>query len=142
MGDGLLRKQVERHAARGSHVKVVGKITDSNQLCAVMASADALIHGSAAETFGLVLAEALCCGTPLIVPEGGASGSFAAPGHAETYPAGDAAGAAEAIVRLLARDRASLSEKASQAATDNVLTVEQHFEKLFAIYERVVRSSR
>ena len=142
VGDGFMRKQIERHAARVPHVRVVGKITDSNQLCTVMASADALIHGSAAETFGLVLAEALCSGTPLIVPEGGASGSFAAPGHAETYPAGDAAGAAAAILRLLARDRVVLSAASAKAADETVLTVEQHFEKLFAIYERVVRSSR
>ena len=78
-----------------------------------MASADALIHGSAAETFGLVLAEALCSGTPLVVPDAGASATFAGPGYAETYRAGDAADGAAAILRLLSGDRAAQSHSRS-----------------------------
>ena len=75
------------------------------QLATMMASADALIHGSAAETFGLVLAEALCSGTPLVVPDAGASATFAGPGYAQTYRAGDAVDGAGAILRLLAGER-------------------------------------
>ena len=110
-----------------------------------MASADALIHGSAAETFGLVLAEALCSGTPLIVPDAGATATFAGPGYAETYRAGDAVDGAGAILRLLAGDRAgAIAGAALAAANAQVFTVEQHFEKLFEIYERIVaeRSTR
>ena len=109
-----------------------------------MASADALIHGSAAETFGLVLAEALCSGTPLIVPDAGASATFAGPGYAQTYRTGDAVDAAGAILRLLAGDRATQSRAATTAADAQVFNVEQHFEKLFEIYERIVaeRSTR
>jgi len=103
----------------------------------VMASADAMIHGSAAETFGLVLAEALCSGTPLIVPDAGASATFAAPGYAQTYRTGDADDAAAAILHLLAGDRAAQSRMAVSAAQTRVNTVAQHFEKLFEIYERV-----
>ena len=110
----------------------------------MMASADALIHGSAAETFGLVLAETLCSGTPLIVPDSGASATFAGPGYAETYRAGDATDGAAAILRLLDGDRAAQSRAAAAAANAQVFTVEQHFEKLFNIYERIVseRSTR
>ena len=110
----------------------------------MMASADALIHGSAAETFGLVLAEALCSGTPLIVPDAGASATFAGPGYAETYRTGDAVDGAGAILRLLAGDRATQSRAALAAANAQVFTVEQHFERLFEIYERIAaeRSTR
>jgi alpha-1,6-mannosyltransferase len=125
-------------------VHVAGRISDQKKLAGVLASADALIHGSAAETFGLALAEALCSGTPLIVPDAGASATFAAPGYAETYKTGDARDAAAAILRLLAQDRATLSRAASAAAAAKVSTIEQHFETLFGIYERVVaaRSTR
>jgi len=137
VGDGFLRRTVERQAAKVPHVHVAGQITDQAQLARLMASADALIHGSAAETFGLVLAEALCSGTPLILPDAGASATFAGPGYAQTYRVGDAQDAAAAILRLLAGNRAAQSLAASAAAQARVSSVEQHFEKLFAIYERV-----
>jgi alpha-1,6-mannosyltransferase len=143
-GDGFLRASVERWAQGAQHVYVAGQINDPEQLATVMASADALIHGSAAETFGLVLAEALCSGTPLIIPDAGASATFAGPGYAETYRTGDAEDAAAAILRLLAGDRAEKRRAALTAADAQVFNVEQHFEKLFQIYERIAaeRSTR
>jgi alpha-1,6-mannosyltransferase len=143
-GDGFLRASVERWALNAQNVYVAGQINDADQLATVMASADALIHGSAAETFGLVLAEALCSGTPLILPDAGASATFAGPGYAETYRAGDAADGAQAVLKLLSGDRDVQSRAALDAANAQVFTVEQHFEKLFEIYERIVaeRSTR
>ena len=136
-GDGFLRASVERWAMGAQHVYVAGQINDPEHLATVMASADALIHGSAAETFGLVLAEALCSGTPLIVPDAGASATFAGPGYAETYRTGDAQDAAAAILRLLSGERSTQSRAAVAAADAQVFNVEQHFEKLFEIYERI-----
>jgi len=135
---------VERWAQGAENVYVAGQINDAEQLATVMASADALIHGSAAETFGLVLAEALCSGTPLVIPDAGASATFAGPGYAQTYRAGDAGDGAGAILRLLAGDRAAQSRAALAAADTQVFTVEQHFARLFEIYERIVaeRSTR
>ncbi|MBW8708804.1 MAG: glycosyltransferase [Alphaproteobacteria bacterium] len=143
-GDGFLRASVERWALNAQNVYVAGQINDADHLATMMASADALIHGSAAETFGLVLAEALCSGTPLVVPDSGASATFAGPGYAETYRAGDAADGAAAILRLLAGDRPTQSRAALAAAGAQVFNVEQHFEKLFEIYGRIVaeRSTR
>jgi alpha-1,6-mannosyltransferase len=143
-GDGFLRAWVERWAFNAQNVYVAGQINDGEELATVMASADALIHGSAAETFGLVLAEALCSGTPLIVPDAGASATFAGPGYAEIYRAGDAVDGAAAILRLLEGERKTQSQAALAAADAQVFTVEQHFEKLFSIYERIVaeRSTR
>ena len=137
-GDGFLRAWVERWAQGASNVYVAGQINDPEQLATVMASADALIHGSAAETFGLVLAEALCSGTPLILPDAGASATFAGEGYAETYRAGDAADGARAILKLLSGDRAAQSKAAAAAADAQVFNVEQHFARLFEIYERIV----
>jgi alpha-1,6-mannosyltransferase len=144
VGNGLIRKSVEKWARRARHVFVAGQINDQARLARVIASADALIHGSAAETFGLVLAEALCSGTPVIVPDVGASATFAGPGYAETYRPGDAADAAAAILALVAGDRAAQARAALAAADARVNSVEQHFATLFGIYERIVaeRSSR
>ncbi len=137
-GDGLIRRSVERWARRAKHVHVAGQINNQERLAAAIASADALIHGSAAETFGLVLAEALCSGTPVVVPDAGASATFAGPGYAETYRPGDAADAAAAILALVAGDRGEQARAALAAAGEKVNSVEQHFEMLFGIYERLL----
>ena len=39
------------------------------EIARLMQTADALVHPSAAETFGVVVAEALCCGTPCAVSD-------------------------------------------------------------------------
>ena len=73
-----------------------------------------------------------------------ASASFAAPGYAEVYSTGDPDDAAVAILKMLAKDRQVQSLTASAAAEAMVFTVEQHFARLFEIYERIVaeRSTR
>src|SRR5262249_29942127 len=71
LGDGAARAAVERAAASVPQVHVAGQIEDRVLLARRVASADALVHGCGSETFGLSIAEALCCGTPIIVPEAG-----------------------------------------------------------------------
>lgn len=107
----------------------------------MMASADALFHGSTAETFGFVVAEALCSGTPLIVPAAGGAGDLARPAYAETYKPGDAQDAARAIVRFAARDRQALSTAAYEAGLQ-VGDIEPHFDRLFALYQKLVDQKR
>jgi alpha-1,6-mannosyltransferase len=108
----------------------------------MVASADALLHCSTAETFGFVVAEALCSGTPVIVPEAAGAGDLAAPEYAETYAPGDANSAADAILRLLERDRAALSYAALDAGARRIGDIDSHFETLFAVYAQVARRKR
>mgnify|MGYP006294419923 CR=1 FL=1 len=133
-GDGPSRPAVERAARRGPGVYVAGYTRDRDELARAVASADALLHGSAAETYGLVLAEALCAGTPLIVPDAGGAADLARPEHSETYRAGDAAGCAAAIRRMLVRDPVALRSAARADAATRIRTLDQHFEALFAHY--------
>jgi alpha-1,6-mannosyltransferase len=133
-GDGPLRRWIDWQA-RGAPVHVHGFVTDRARLARALASADALLHGSAAETYGLVVAEALCAGLPLVVPDRGGASDLARPAHAETYRAGDAAACAAAIQRLLARVPPRLHAAARQAADELVASTEQHFTRLFRTYE-------
>jgi alpha-1,6-mannosyltransferase len=134
VGDGFIRNAVESWASRVPHVHIAGRVDDSPRLAAMLASADALLHGSSAETFGLVVAEAICSGTPVVVPDSGGAADLAAPGFAETYPAGNARLGADAILRLLARNRTGLSQACVASLDERIGTVEQHFAKLFALY--------
>ncbi|MDD9944769.1 MAG: glycosyltransferase [Myxococcales bacterium] len=133
-GDGPLRKLVERRARTIPGVHVAGFSRDRPHLAATLASADALLHGSAAETFGLVVAEAVCSGTPVIVPNRGGACELARPSFAELYEPGDAVGCAEAIARLTARDRSVLRAACLEQGCQHIFDVPSHFEALFRTY--------
>ena len=141
-GGGPLEKMVRRRADRIPGVHVAGYTSNRRELAVALASADAFLHGSAAETFGLVVAEAICSGLPLVVPDVGGAADLADPTWAETYPPGDAAACAAAIDRVHARDRADLTDALARAARDRIGTMDDHFDGLFALYERLVAERR
>jgi alpha-1,6-mannosyltransferase len=128
-----------RARARKLPVYFAGLTRDRHQLARALASSDALLHGSSAETFGLVVAEALCAGLPIVVPNAGGVVELASAPYAETYAAGDAKGCAAALERLLERDQAELHTAARLAAETRVLSHNQHWERLFASYAALLR---
>jgi alpha-1,6-mannosyltransferase len=132
-GDGPLRARLERRAARVPGVRILGSVERAT-LAHALASADALVHGSAAETFGMAVAEAICSGLPIVVPDAGGAAELARREYAELYAAGDARGCASAIARLLARDQGALRAAAAAAGEQLVWPAEQHFAALFAFY--------
>jgi alpha-1,6-mannosyltransferase len=138
-GDGPLAPWSAMRA-RGLPVHIAGITRDRELLSRVLASADALLHGSSAETFGLVVAEALCAGLPLVVPNAGGAAELARPAYSETYAAGDAEACAVAVERLLARDRAQLKRACRAAAHTTVLSQTDHFTRLFATYAELIQS--
>jgi alpha-1,6-mannosyltransferase len=134
-GDGPLRRWVERRARRIPGVYIAGFTTEPEALPRALASADAFLHGSAAETYGLVVAEALSAGAPLIVPDTGGAADLADPRWAETYRAGDVEACAAAIERLFTRDASALRRATAAARDTRVSDVRAHFEGLFRLYE-------
>ena len=138
VGDGIDRKSVQRAVGGNPHIRLVAPIYDRPMLATMMASADALVHGCESETFGLVAAEALASGLPLVVPDRGGCSDLADEAVAETYTANDSRAAAAAIRRLFARDPATLRAAVNEAAR-HVRSDRQHFEDLFALYEQLSR---
>ena len=138
IGDGPIRHWVEFKARNVPGVYIAGRVGDRDQLAAFLASADVMIHAGAAETYGLAVAEAICSGLPVVVPNSGGAAELTLPGYAETYPAGDAAAFTDAVQRLLLRDRDALKCQALQAASDIICTPQQHFQALFAHYQNLV----
>jgi alpha-1,6-mannosyltransferase len=133
-GDGPLRGLVDRAVRRRPGVVLGGFLRGRRDLAVALASADLLLHGSAAETFGLAVAEALCSGLPIVVPDRGGAAELADPAYAECYPPGDVEACAAAIGRMLDRDPAALRPMAARAAAERVRSVEEHFAALFQIY--------
>jgi alpha-1,6-mannosyltransferase len=104
-----------------------------------MASADALIHGSDAEPFGLVALEGVASGLPLIAPDEGGAAEIAEPPFAETYRARDARSCAAAITRLFAREPAILRAACIHAAS-KVRTDRDHAAALIDYYSGLIES--
>ncbi len=141
IGDGRDRAKIIRHIGGNPHVHLLAPVRGRATLATVMASADALIHGCEAETFGLVAAEAAASGLPLIVPDEGGASALVTPATGETYRAGDRGSAADAIVRFCNRD-----QKALRAATDKAAlvapTIDDHFSRLFDHYDHLKMLAR
>jgi alpha-1,6-mannosyltransferase len=133
-GDGPLHTLVRHWARRAGGVYLAGHTRDRYELARVMASADALLHGSSAETYGLAVAEALAAGLPVIVPDRGGAAELTSASVGEHYPTGDVQACAAAIHRLLDRPAAALRMAARSHALRQVRSLDQHFEELFALY--------
>ncbi|MCA9704602.1 MAG: glycosyltransferase [Myxococcales bacterium] len=132
-GRGAMERSIRRQIARTPGVHLAGYVGSREAMATAMASADGLLHGSAAETYGLVVAEAVCSGVPVVVPDRGGAGALAGPGYAETYAAGDPESCARGILRLLARDRGQLRSACAVAAR-RIGTMDEHFDRLFELY--------
>ncbi|MFZ5748254.1 MAG: glycosyltransferase [Pseudomonadota bacterium] len=141
IGQGVDRARLEARIDGSPHIRLFRPVYDRIRLSRIMASADALIHGSDAEPFGLVAVEALASGLPLIVPDEGGAAEIADPLFAETYRARDPRSAAQAILRMFAREP-SILRAASRHAAGKVRTDKDHTVELMAYYSDLVDAKR
>ncbi|NYT42511.1 glycosyltransferase [Sphingomonas sp. R-74633] len=141
IGDGPQRGALEQRIAGSPHIKIFRPVYDRVRFSRIMASCDALIHGSDAEPFGLVASEALASGLPLIGPDEGGFAEIAEPLFAETYRARDTYSAADAIRRMFAREPTLLRNAARNAAA-RVRSDADHAAELMAYYEGLLEAKR
>ena len=141
IGGGRDSSRIRRHIGRNPHIQLLAPIRDRALMARVVASADALIHGCEAETFGLAVAEAAASGLPLIVPAEGGPADLVLPHCGETFTPADSRSAAAAIERLLRHDPRQLRADADAAAT-RVGTIDDHFDRLVAHYASLKRSAQ
>ncbi|MET0240709.1 MAG: glycosyltransferase [Sphingobium sp.] len=137
IGDGRQQARVVRAVANNPHIHLMQPTGDREMLARLYASADAVVHGCEAETFGMVAAEALSSGTPLIVPDQGGASDQCGEGQGEHYKARDAASLADAIRRFSDNGR-DYYLPATAAAAASPRTEQDHFRSLFAAYEEIL----
>ena len=127
VGDGLARAGVERAAKSCGNVHLFGRAHDREFLAKLYASADAFLHGSGAETYGLVVAEAITSGLPVIVPDSGGAADLASRAPSKIYATGNPDACAAAILASVASPRPT-------GPAPRLRTLDEHFTALFALY--------
>ena len=103
-------------SASHPRLRVVDYVRDEHALAGYLASADALLHGGDAETFGLVIVEAMACGLPVVGVDAGATPELVDECVGELAPRARGADLARAVARLFERDWAGLGAAARRRA--------------------------
>jgi alpha-1,6-mannosyltransferase len=134
IGDGPLRANVETWAGRVSGARVMGPIADRGRLARCLASGDILVHGSGAETYGLVVAEAISSGLAVVSPDTGGAADLARRGLSRIYATGDAESCGRAILALLK----AVEAPGARPPEDPPGSAESHFAALFKLYQRMI----
>jgi len=130
LGAGSQKRKVVRAIGGNPHIRLLAPERDRARFAAILASADALVHGCEAETFCLSAAEARASGVPVIVPDRGGAAEHADGGAGLTYAANSADALAGAICEMF--------DAHFPRPTGPVQTMRGHFTELFAHYETLV----
>jgi alpha-1,6-mannosyltransferase len=138
VGSGPIQKWIEYKTKKIRHLKLMGFTSNRSELADIMASSDYFVHGSAAETFGMVVAEAICSGLPVVVPGRGGAVVLADPEIAEIYDTGNKIDLADALIRMLSKNRHEMVNACQTTAKNSIYTVDQHFDSLFELYQKMV----
>ncbi|MGE3247118.1 MAG: glycosyltransferase family 4 protein [Beijerinckiaceae bacterium] len=87
-------------AGLGGRIQLVGEL-ERKELDVVYARSDVFVLSSHYEGYGMVLAEAMACGLPVVTTTGGAAASTVPGGAALKVPPGDSAALADALRRAM-----------------------------------------
>lgn len=136
-GAGYMSAGLKRFAERTPGVRLAGYTKDREELAQVYASSDLMLHGSAAETFGLGVAEAICSGLPIIGPSVGGAADLVGEGCGLLYTPGKADECADKTLEALEVDHESW-QRALAVRAQEINTVDEHFDQLFQAYQGLI----
>lgn len=132
-GEGRAKDKIVRAIGGNPHIRLFKPVRERDRFAAILASADALLHGCEAETFGMTTAEARASCIPVIAPDRGGASDFADPPL--QFRATDGDDAVRAILALPDRF-------VPYPPSIRVRSMEDHFAELFKLYERIATDGR
>lgn len=116
------------------NVILLGKVSDQELLAKYYSMADVTLLTSKKETFSMVTAESLCCGTPVVGFKAGAPEQIAIPEYSSFVDFGDLESLHEEIKKFLAESflkidiaLTSYGKYAKQTMTENYLKIYEEF---------------
>lgn len=117
-----------------SNVILLGKVSDQELLAKYYSMADVTLLTSKKETFSMVTAESLCCGTPVVGFKAGAPEQIAIPEYSSFVDFGDLESLQEEMEKFLAESflkidiaLTSNGKYAKQTMTENYLKIYEEF---------------
>jgi glycosyltransferase involved in cell wall biosynthesis len=140
-GDGEMRGAVEA-AAEASGLRDAVTLTGAlppDRLAAAMSAADVFVLPSLAEPLGVVLLEAMACGTPCVASRVGGIPEVLTEGSGLLVPPGDPEALAAGIERVLASGKDTYRQACLEAAAESDLDVNTG--RLIDVLRRAVAAS-
>ena len=137
-GQGPIKGYVDFKVRKAKNIRLMGFSKDREELANVLASSDYFVHGSAAETYGIVLAEAICSGLPLVVPNRGGAAELASPEFSEVYEPGRSKAFERALSDIMNRNRDSMVDACIESSKSDIQALGEHFRHLFSYYEELL----
>lgn len=130
----------DRGVPKRENLKCIGFTSDRQELIDLYSAADVFVNPSRAETFGLVTAEALSCGTPVVAYNNTGSAELVAPQCGALAADGDA----DALVSLTRRVLESQKETYTQSCRQWVLEnfeKQSQLRKYVELYEKIIEKT-
>lgn len=110
------------------NITFLGRVNSQEQLADLYSKADICLLVSRRETFSMVTAESLCCGTPVVGFEAGAPELIAIPEYSEFVPYGDLDALESVVFKWLRKDidkelisRTAVDKYSSKTMAENYL---------------------
>lgn len=141
VGGGPMEDQVRKAAEQFPQIEFLGsKTSDAVSHCMSQATAT-IVPSLCYETFGMVVAESMSVGTPVIASDGGALAELIRDEkNGLLMQPGSASAAAQAVKKLLQMDQSMLQQEARRSY-EKLHTEKANLHQLQAIYEDVIASA-
>lgn len=121
-----------------NNVILLGRITDQKVLAQYYSMADVTLLTSKKETFSMIVAESLCCGTPVVGFEAGAPEQITIKDYSDFLKHGDMEELQKNVMKWMSRrvNPKLISEQAHKKYSKEVM-----FQKYFAAYRGLINES-
>ncbi|MDP8244526.1 MAG: glycosyltransferase [Candidatus Hinthialibacter antarcticus] len=138
VGDGELRRIVERALSKNDSISWFRYCTDAEHLTAYYSAADIFLHAGVYETFGLTSLEAQACGTRVIIVNGGGmEDTVEGEEPLITAQSPHPADLAEAVRKVRALPHSQPSEQRRQRMVEN-FSIEMTIDRLVMLYHHLL----
>lgn len=113
-------------------------VKSASEMAEIYSMADVYVHLSTEDTFGKVIAEAMACGTPVVVYNSTACPEIVGDGCGYIIDKRNVKGVSEAVIKIITRGKSTYSEKCIQHVTEN-FNFDRQVRKTIQVYEKILQ---
>lgn len=113
-------------------------VESAEKMAEIYSLADVYVHLSTEDTFGKVIAEAMACGTPVVVYNSTACPEVVGDGCGYIISKRDTKGISTAVIKIFSRNKSRYSNKCIQHVTEN-FNFNQQVNKTTQVYENLLQ---